>query len=116
MRRTVTSVAQTLTVPCPPCWHLQLAGDEELGGLQAQDSIDSTGGEDGQDDSKVADQLPHLQMEMERVWPRLAGMGSAPGAALRCSTKSHPHISGTGGHVTGVAERCSPPQGSSGCS
>lgn len=74
----------TLTVLCPPCWHLQLAGDKELGGLQAQDSIHSTGGEDGQDDSEVAHQLPHLQMD--RAWPRLAGVGAAPGAASGGST------------------------------
>lgn len=70
MRRTVTvgwlpwwAQTHTLTVLCPLCWHLQLTGDEELGGLQAQDSIDSAGGEDGQDDSEVTHHLPHLQVE-----------------------------------------------------
>lgn len=78
----------TLTVLCPPCWHLQLAGDKELGGLQAQDSVDSAGGEDGQDDSEVAHQLPHLQME--RAWPRLAGVGAAPGAPWDAAPRAIP--------------------------
>jgi len=66
----------SLAVPCPPCWHLQLTGDKELGGLQAQGSVDGTGSEDGQDDGKVAHQLPHLQME--RAWPGLTRAGSCP--------------------------------------
>lgn len=53
----------SLTALCPPHRHLQLAGDEELGGLQAQGGVDGTGGEDGQDDGEVTHQLPHLQME-----------------------------------------------------
>ena len=48
--------------------------------------------------------------------PGWLGWGAAPGAPLGRSARSHPHATRMGGHAAGVAEGCSPPQGSSGCS
>lgn len=80
------------TVLCPPRQDLQLTGDKQFGGLQSQGSVDSAGGENGQDDGEVADHLPHLQME--KAWPGLARVGGCPRSTsglLDWTRDAHPH-------------------------
>jgi len=71
----------------PSVGHLQLAGNQELGGLQAKGRIDGTEDEDGQDDGEVTHQLPKLQCHRQGSfhphWP-----GPIPGQLWQ---RNHSH-------------------------
>lgn len=97
-----------------PASHLQLAGNEELGGLQAKGHVDGTEDEDGQDDGEVAHQLPklpcHRQGGFYQGWP-----GTIPKTAMVWGTICAPQKHGRASPSRAAGGRL-PLWESSGCS